>query len=103
MNIKNVVKSIAAATLAMGFVSTTAAKDFVQDAEYYVLEAQHGEKWAAEDKSLNKKLAELEQEEAEKQLARLVRKVGQDRAIQLLELAVKVKPKAAIDALTKLG
>ncbi|MEA3277122.1 MAG: sulfatase-like hydrolase/transferase [Pseudomonadota bacterium] len=31
----------------------------VHDAEYYVLEAQHGERWAAEDKSLTQKLAEL--------------------------------------------
>ena len=32
----------------------------VHDAEYYVLEAQNGEKWAAEDGDLNQKLAELE-------------------------------------------
>ena len=46
----------------LGTVSTTAmaAKDFVQDAEFYVLKAQHGEKWAEEDKELNKRLAELE-------------------------------------------
>jgi arylsulfatase len=31
----------------------------VQDAEYYVLKAQNGEKWAAEDKGLDAKLAEL--------------------------------------------
>ena len=31
----------------------------VQDAEYYVLEAQNGKKWAAEDKDLDKRLAEL--------------------------------------------
>ena len=38
------------------------AKDkIVHDAEYYILEAQHGEKWAAEDKELNKKLAELKE------------------------------------------
>ena len=34
-------------------------KGIVHDAEYYVLEAQHGEKWAAQDKELDKKLAEL--------------------------------------------
>ena len=33
--------------------------EIIHDAEYYVLEAQHGEKWAAEDKDLDKKLAEL--------------------------------------------
>jgi arylsulfatase len=31
----------------------------VHDAEYYILEAQNGEKWAAEDKELDRKLAEL--------------------------------------------
>jgi arylsulfatase len=35
----------------------THAKDIVHDAEYYILEAQNGEKWAAEDKVLDKKLA----------------------------------------------
>ena len=46
----------------LGAVSTTAmaAKGFVQDAEFYVLKAQHGEKWAQEDKELDKRLAELE-------------------------------------------
>jgi len=32
----------------------------IHDAEYYILEAQHGEQWAKEDKDLNKRLAELE-------------------------------------------
>ncbi|MGH7382494.1 MAG: sulfatase-like hydrolase/transferase [Candidatus Methylomirabilales bacterium] len=31
----------------------------VHDAEYYILDAQHGQKWAVEDKELDKKLAEL--------------------------------------------
>ena len=31
----------------------------VHDAEHYILEAQHGEKWAAEDKQIDAKLAEL--------------------------------------------
>ncbi len=31
----------------------------VHDAEYYVLEAQHGKKWATEDKEIDKKLAGL--------------------------------------------
>ena len=35
------------------------AGDVVHDAEYYVLEAQNGERWAAEDKELDAKLAEL--------------------------------------------
>lgn len=33
--------------------------EILHDAEYYVLEAQHGEKWAAQDKELKKKLAAL--------------------------------------------
>jgi arylsulfatase len=36
------------------------ARDFVQDAEYYVLKAQHGERWAEENKGLDEKLAALE-------------------------------------------
>jgi arylsulfatase len=35
------------------------AKDIVHDAEFYILDAQNGEKWDAEDKVLNQKLAEL--------------------------------------------
>jgi len=37
------------------------AADIVHDAEYYVLEAQNGEKWAAEDTVLDRKLAELKE------------------------------------------
>ena len=33
--------------------------EIIHDAEYYVLEAQHGKKWAAEDKALDKKLKKL--------------------------------------------
>ena len=33
----------------------------VHDSEYYILEAQHGEQWAAEDRDLDQKLAELRQ------------------------------------------
>ncbi|MCP4902054.1 MAG: sulfatase-like hydrolase/transferase [bacterium] len=40
--------------------SALAAKDkIIHDAEYYVLEAQNGEKWAADDKKIDKKLAEI--------------------------------------------
>tara|TARA_B100001167_G_scaffold113778_1_gene70167 strand:+ start:601 stop:846 length:246 start_codon:yes stop_codon:yes gene_type:complete len=49
-----------------------------------------------------RKLAQMEKEEAEKELARLVRKVGHARAVRLLELAVSVKPKSAIEALEKM-
>jgi len=36
-----------------------AAGEIVHDAEYYILEAQNGEKWAADDKALDKKLRAL--------------------------------------------
>lgn len=41
-------------------VSASAAnEDIVHDAEYYVLDAQHGDVWAAEDKGLDARLAAL--------------------------------------------
>ena len=40
---------------------TTQAKEIIHDAEHYILEAQHGEKWSAEDKAIDKKLAELKE------------------------------------------
>ncbi len=40
-------------------VSLMAQDKIIHDAEYYVIEAQNGEKWAAEDKDLDKRLAEL--------------------------------------------
>ena len=46
-----------------GFISLSPgaalAQNIVQDAEYYVLEAQNGDKWAAENVDLDKRLAEL--------------------------------------------
>ena len=59
---------------------------------------EQAEKDLAERK---KKLADLEKQESEKTLARLTKRVGQDRAIQLLELALEIKPKAAIETLEK--
>jgi hypothetical protein len=35
------------------------AKDIIHDAEYYIVEAQNGERWTAEDKELDARLAEL--------------------------------------------
>ena len=35
--------------------------NFVHDAEYYVVEVQNKEKWAAEDKDLDARLASLRQ------------------------------------------
>jgi len=48
--------------LVFSFAGNTLAKEpaeIIHDAEYYVLEAQHGEKWAAQDKELDKKLKAL--------------------------------------------
>ena len=45
--------------LLVTWAATVQAKEIVHDAEYYVLEAQYEEKWAAEDKALDAKLAEL--------------------------------------------
>ena len=39
--------------------TSKSAGAIVHDAEFYILQAQHGEKWANEDKGLDKKLAEL--------------------------------------------
>jgi len=50
---------ICLAVLLTMFAQAVWAKDIVHDAEYYILEAQNGKAWAAEDKSLDKKLAEL--------------------------------------------
>lgn len=46
---------------ASSLVPSTKGADIVHDAEYYILKAQNGEKWAAEDKQLDAKLAELKQ------------------------------------------
>ena len=36
-----------------------AQEKIVHDAEYYILEAQNGEKWKADDKIVDKKLADF--------------------------------------------
>ena len=46
--------------LVAGAVAAKENGKIVHDAEYYIIEAQNGEKWAAEDKELDKKLAELQ-------------------------------------------
>ncbi len=47
--------------LAQG-MSSGQANDIVHDAEYYILEAQNGERWAAEDAELDQRLAELREQ-----------------------------------------
>jgi arylsulfatase len=48
-----------AALLLGNATAANAAGKIVHDAEYYILEAQHGDKWRAEDRQLDKKLADL--------------------------------------------
>jgi arylsulfatase A-like enzyme len=55
-----------AVTAAVLAAPTAPGKDIVHDAEYYVLESQHGEKWAKEDKALDAKLAALEKKHGTK-------------------------------------
>ena len=61
-----VTTSIAAALIAGCNASQTAfaqqAKpEIIHDSEYYILATQHGEQWAAEDREIDRKLAELRQ------------------------------------------
>ena len=49
--------SLVLAALAWPMLSL--AKDIVHDAEYYILESQNGERWAAEDKVLDERIAAL--------------------------------------------
>ena len=53
-------KRIAGFAAALALSVSASARDVVHDAEFYVLKAQHGERWAAEDKAISEKLAELE-------------------------------------------
>jgi len=43
-----------------------AAEKIIHDAEHYILEAQHGEKWAQEDKTIDDVLADLEKKHGTK-------------------------------------
>ena len=45
--------------LGTGAVAAKEDGKIIHDAEYYSLEAQNGEKWAADDKKIDKKLAEI--------------------------------------------
>ncbi len=52
-------KLLTICTLLLSLQFVFAQDKIVHDAEYYVIEAQNGDKWAAEDKALDKRLAEL--------------------------------------------
>jgi len=49
-----------------GISGTAHAADIVHDAEYYILEAQNGEKWAADDKLVDAKIAEFRAKNGDK-------------------------------------
>lgn len=58
------VKSIYITTLVglLLFAPLLNAKDIVHDAEHYILLEQHGKQWAAEDKQIDAKLAEIQKQ-----------------------------------------
>ena len=56
---KFLIRYLVTVPVILGFTVTASAEDIVHDAEYYILDAQNGEKWAVEDKMLDQKLAEL--------------------------------------------
>jgi arylsulfatase len=50
----------AALLLTVGGTMSTANAEIIQDAEHYILAAQHGDQWATEDAEIQAQLAELE-------------------------------------------
>ncbi|MEH6472730.1 MAG: sulfatase-like hydrolase/transferase [Halopseudomonas sp.] len=60
MRAKSLFRCLVSVPVIVGFSATAVAKDIIHDAEHYILEAQHGEKWRVEDKDLSTRLAELE-------------------------------------------
>lgn len=53
------VAAIVGLTLSCGSPDVSAEKKIIHDAQYYILEAQHGEQWAKDDQTVDKKLAEF--------------------------------------------
>ena len=49
MIVRPLIRNLAFIPLWGGITSVLAAESTVHDAEHYILDAQHGEKWAAED------------------------------------------------------
>ncbi len=45
-------------TLSCGSTDVSAAKEIIHDADHYILKTQHSERWAADDKAVDKKLAD---------------------------------------------
>lgn len=50
-----------ALSLSVGVTAVASAEDIVHDAEFYVLQAQNGERWSSEDQNLDARLAELKE------------------------------------------
>ncbi len=59
MQFRHTLTMLVTLVLVFGTGTAQAAKKIVHDAEYYILEAQNGKKWVAEDKELDAKLAQL--------------------------------------------
>ncbi|MCP4083040.1 MAG: sulfatase-like hydrolase/transferase, partial [Planctomycetaceae bacterium] len=59
MAIRIMIQLVAAGLLLVGLNTAVSAEEIVHDAEYYILQAQHGENWAKQDKSLDARLKEL--------------------------------------------
>ena len=57
---KRLMVSLLALTSGFAYQATAQSADIIHDAEHYVLEAQHGDKWALEDADIQEKLAALE-------------------------------------------
>ena len=62
MPVKLILPALLVVTIGAGFPLPGTAQGtdkIVHDAEYYILEAQNGEKWASDDKAIDKKLADF--------------------------------------------
>ena len=57
---KSIINTLLVFGLGLYFAPVGAAK-IVHDAEYYILEKQNGERWSAEDKDLDQRLAKFRQ------------------------------------------
>jgi len=59
MMLKKMLLGISLSVVLLGGITKAQSDGIVHDAEYYILEAQNGERWSAEDKALDARLAEL--------------------------------------------
>ena len=57
--LKTILSYMAIASLLFAGVTAVHAKDIIHDSEYYILKAQHGDKWAEEDQAIQEKIAAL--------------------------------------------